>query len=1448
MNGNLTNIISYMKEVSSLKNKNIYDFKEFILSLDFNSFINKYQDLLTCYNNPNILTEGVILTLKYIGEKDRYEMPVIPELLKEYIKIDKESIVNLKDNLQDELKLNNLVEIYNEYIFKVNDVKKLNKRFDDYNNVYLKIYNYYKRITDYEEKLEIVLATYLLCYKATNSIILKRHILESNLKLEVDSVNNTISFVTNNIERRGFLTDFLNINNYKIKDIVALHNTIDEFNEQSVLNEDIVISDYTKRYLSNISYENEVINESINSVNIDSLDTNKMYLFNNKHIIIRNKNTKLWNKEFDDILEICKKEKINSNIINLLDVDFNDKEKLDELLVDKEEETKNILFPLETNAEQYKIVKRINDSNVALVQGPPGTGKSHTITNLIAHYIAEGKKIIVTSEKSKALEVIKEKLPEAIKPLCLSILSTKVSDKELENSIDNILKRGEKIEELDIIENNIYNLDRALNTVKQEKLAVEADIVNLMYLDGISHRDKLSKIVTENTYNTNLIDIALWLKNNEKYNIIPLNDNENNEYDLKKISNIFKEVNTITDEVAKYNYDISIPIEKKDYLVNESIDHLMLLINKNTNYIIQNKGMQNAVIFEKINADIIDELTGKINDFYNICDLFGKKYIFDMINYTVSMDSVKDILKDLETDKNKLYDTEKNKLYYSIQYDKNKINDYVNAVNCIITNIKNKEGLTLVDKIKFGNELRLLKEIKFNSIDKSTDILKHEVLNILSLKLNMDKSALSIKHKLKSVFKQDVFDLLDIKESDFSKKYTRVEKILSYIINIKTKINDINDILDKVVNREIFNFDFSKEEYNKTLSVINDLKYFDLNNIYLSDINRKIDIIHKDYDGFKLIFLNEYIHSIRSLDENGYKEAKIKLNKEIDTINFYQTIRYENKKFFDEKECFMLKYMYDLDEEKRKFVNNEFLNILNYHFVHKLYISKEEKVSLLKELFSKKQKLEKEEKDKILKLIETKGWYNQIKSMTPVITASLGKWLSHKRKYGKGTGKYSSLYLQNMQREMQIARNAIPVWIMPVEKLIEQYPFNNEPQFDVIIMDESSQTSVLSITALARGRKVIIVGDDKQISPINVGQAEDVINNLRIKYLKSNPWSYLLERNTSIYDIVQTVCNSKKIFLTEHFRCLPEIINFSKYEYYNKMIVPLKIRGIENTIPTPIKTIYVENGKCSKNGNHLYNSYELEKLISFLKQIEEDKNYDNKTLGIICLQNSPTQIKMLLDLLIKNFGEDFLIKRKVKAGTSSEFQGDERDVIVLFMIVSSKLDTGEEYKFASLSSQENDRSFNVAMSRAKEQVVLIHSVKLEELNSNCNRYKLLNYCLNYDKKDDVEIEKLFKNKFEKDVYNSLNSDKIKLIPKYTIGEFTLDFIIENDNGYKIAIMCDGDEYLAREDYEKDLEMQTTLERCSWKVIRIRASKFYYNQDSYINSIITSIKEYLYEEN
>lgn len=61
------------------------------------------------------------------------------------------------------------------------------------------------------------------------------------------------------------------------------------------------------------------------------------------------------------------------------------------------------------------------------MQGPPGTGKTHTIANIICHYLATGKRVLVTSRGDQALGVLQEKIPEEVRALTVALLT---SDRE----------------------------------------------------------------------------------------------------------------------------------------------------------------------------------------------------------------------------------------------------------------------------------------------------------------------------------------------------------------------------------------------------------------------------------------------------------------------------------------------------------------------------------------------------------------------------------------------------------------------------------------------------------------------------------------------------------------------------------------------------------------------------------------------------------------------------------------------------------------------------------------------------------------------------------------------------------------------------------------------------------------------------------------------------------
>ncbi|WP_346099498.1 AAA domain-containing protein [Streptomyces olivaceiscleroticus] len=77
------------------------------------------------------------------------------------------------------------------------------------------------------------------------------------------------------------------------------------------------------------------------------------------------------------------------------------------------------LFPLLSNEAQREVLGRLQTDTGVVVQGPPGTGKTHTIANLVCALLADGKRVLVTSEKGQALKVLRQQLPAELRSLCV---------------------------------------------------------------------------------------------------------------------------------------------------------------------------------------------------------------------------------------------------------------------------------------------------------------------------------------------------------------------------------------------------------------------------------------------------------------------------------------------------------------------------------------------------------------------------------------------------------------------------------------------------------------------------------------------------------------------------------------------------------------------------------------------------------------------------------------------------------------------------------------------------------------------------------------------------------------------------------------------------------------------------------------------------------------------
>lgn len=1445
MNDNLKNVFSFIKEALELNNKNIYKVSDYEIHEDLGRFYNKFKDIIDVpdYLDFNINSEQTIFKLKHIKDDKKKKIPEVPSLLKEYIFLDNgNDIISKIDDLEVILDENNLLDLYKEFDENIKQINKYNNLIDTYNSKYMDFYNVYKRINDYEEKIEVIFGQKLMVWTDGQDNKIERYIYEANLDIDVDPINNIITMTINKDKFKGFATDFLNLDVYKIKDSLLFNDYIKEFNS-SIVDEEFDVDEEAKKYINYISFENDVMNREARQD--EEIKANSSYLFNNCGIIVRNKNVKLWIEDLEKIISSCDNTNFQSPILNMFEVDFSDDSQVDLLLNDKtyiSTKEEKVLFPLPSNDEQYKIVDKVKSSNVVLVQGPPGTGKSHTIANLLSHYISDGKKVIVTSEKAKALEVLRNKIPSQIRSLSLSILTSNGVDKDLEYSINNLLKHQEDDSEIEETKNKISQLSNDLNKVFEEKIDVNRKIIDLMSMDTICHKEELKELIDfNNDGNLTLMEIAKWLENNRQYSIVPLNDVEN--YDYNNAVSFFDKLDDICEDIKNNNYAISSSVPIFESFKTNDIELYIKERIGYENYTIQYPKLVNSIKHSSLSEKLIDSLGSNLDSVSILYKYFDKEFIKSNVKYEPFVSKLR-IVKDLINNNKKFIMESEEKIYdYDLEYDN--LNNSLNTISDLINLYDDNGNISFLNSLKKILIFKQIENFKINgTLLQKYDINKN-VLNNINDILNYHLLIAKIKDKLYQVLEVDLFDILYVKNNQFGKNMDDILRIVDGFVNYETFVSEIDSCLDSVINKNLFYINYSDSDENYIHGVYEDLKYFVTEKNSLKNTNCLINEIRDFYKDYNLQNLNNLLISIENNQLKDYTDYKNLLLSEISIINNYNDLKKLYSRLVGDKKEFIDNYIYKMSFEERKYFKLNIEKIFKYHYVEKFYLLLEEKEKLLPDLFDKRDNLVIEEKNIIESLVATKGWYYQNNNMTSEISVSLNNWLALKKKIGGGTGKNTNIYLRKMREEMDVAKNAIPVWIMPVDKLIEQYPFSNEPPFDILIMDESSQSSIYSISALSRAKKVIIVGDDKQISPTNAFTNLDSFNDLRNKYLKNSKWDLQISKDVSIYDVIQTICGNKKIILTEHFRCLPEIINYSNKEFYNMEINPLKVRGKENTISKPIETIYVPNAVCKKSGTQIINEAEMNRIITLLYDISSNKDYDNKTIGIIALQNNMSKyVQKLSELIMLKFGEKFSKERNIKIGNTYDFQGDERDVIVLSMGVSSLYENGDIYSFRALTTKEFDRSFNVAASRAKEQMILVHSVKLDELNPNCNRYKLLNYCLNYDNERDKKNEELFESNFEKDIYYHLTSLGYLLSPQFKIGNYRIDFVLTNENNQKIAIECDGDKYHGINELENDLKRQSILERCGWKFVRIRASEYYYNREKSIKKVIELINHYL----
>ena len=270
----------------------------------------------------------------------------------------------------------------------------------------------------------------------------------------------------------------------------------------------------------------------------------------------------------------------------------------------------------------------------------------------------------------------------------------------------------------------------------------------------------------------------------------------------------------------------------------------------------------------------------------------------------------------------------------------------------------------------------------------------------------------------------------------------------------------------------------------------------------------------------------------------------------------------------------------------------------------------------------------------------------------------------------------------------------MPCWMASPESVSAIFPM--QQLFDIVIFDEASQCfAERGLPSIFRGKQILVAGDSKQLKPFELYQArwdEETDNpDLEVDSLLELSERYLSTLNLQGHyrsTSQSLIYFSNKNFYNNTLRLVPDAETLNKHE---PPILFKKIIGVWENQTNPLEAKEVVN--------------------EILRCIE---NNSEKEIGVITF-NAPQQM-LIMDLLEETFAaQSITIPAALFVKNIENVQGDERDIII-FSIGYAPDERGKmNMQFGSLNSAGGENRLNVAVTRAREQIIVVSSIMPEEL-------------------------------------------------------------------------------------------------------------------------------------
>lgn len=1096
-------------------------------------------------------------------------------------------------------------------------------------------------------------------------------------------------------------------------------------------------------------------------------------------------------------------------------------------------EDPDVLLAKPANPEQLAIAHEVEHNNVVLVQGPPGTGKTHTIANLLGHFLSQGKRVLVTSHTTKALSVVKDLLPKEIQPLCVTMLGDR---KDLEQTSSELITRLTRL--------NVEDLEARIRALGLERHRLGTALADrrrrIFEQRRIEH-----EAVEFNGRRYTLTEIAKFLREAERLQALIPGEVAEGPMPLS-----FRELLELYGTNGRWDAETA-----RD--LSGLLPGFELLPGADTM-----RGMNRRwrdVLAEDAGDVTIDERRSASGERLHAFMKGGETLLVAPESGISALTPAMDLSPLTETDEMKrlalslgLADEGCREAFEQLERELAAANELALAVDR--ASLLDNRTVVIPDAIDADAAMKAAEWFTANDPDGSTGFLgrlfnkeAREAADALA-GVEVDGSrpaskeafeAVALHARLKAAVKTVARTWDSLAERADAPAFATYgnNAVRTLFTRYGTSLSDTCIWWRRVFVPYIEGLLSAGIEAEGMKELLESADPLEAARRFATDVlapvhtarHREAELhalrewqateSQKLYAAAPACATARRLAAATLVDPDAWELEAERLRKLLED----QPLFARRTELLERLRAAAPEWANALEAGEPGFTTSnpspEITNAWLYRQLERIYTRAT--AADLDALQSDAERLCADLREATAQLAVAKAWLAVKSRLSNGPALSNLFSLAAYMKRAVGRGRKSAAWRREVNRLLPACQQAVPVWIMMIQDALLN--FSTASKFDVIVVDEASQADMTALPLLYMGKKVIVVGDDRQVTPLSVGTSEAAVDALCARHLEGRVKEpKLYDSRLSLYGLVQSMAFPAHM-LVEHFRSVPEIIGWCSRLSYNGTIRPLRDASSSSLKPAVVP--WRTRGTAGDNG---VNEEEAQAVIRLLRAMIHDPAYAGKTFGIIPMRSvHGAQVNRIRRLLVENFDPREIERRRIHCGISAEFQGDERDVVILSLVDSAAPGLPLRKETDGADGMMKKR-WNVAVSRARDQLWLVHSFDpAAQLKPDDLRRSL------FDWADGVmsgtigaaEPFDLPDPEFTGQVLRALRKRGYRVEAAHDAGAWRLDMVVRA-RGRAAAIECDGSGREDEDAIRRDMERQTVLERAGWKFVRVRSADWF----------------------